>query len=284
VQTEQSRLRNRETIALQEVVLEAAQRSLGRQQTLRDEGLTNAVQFEEAEDALKVATMRLDALREEARFESQTLEFEIRDRLSRVERQRLVAEDLERRVADLTLRSPVDGLVSRLEVTDRDTVAEGQQIVTIVDLSAFEVEVPVPESYADDVAPGTPAEITYNGRVWAGQVKSIAPEVEGSRVPAIVVFNEEAPEGLKQNQRVSARLILDTRSDVLKVARGPFLEAGGGRSVYVIDDGMARLRPIEVGALSVGEVEITSGLAEGERVIISDTRTFESAETLLIRD
>lgn len=284
VQAEQVRLGNEEAIALRSVELQAARRALGRQQRLREEGLTNAVLLEEAEDAVTVAEMQLSAAREQARLDGETLGFEIRDRQSRVDRQRLVTEDLERRVEELVLRSPVAGLVSRVQVTDRDAVAESQPLVTIVDLSAFEVEVPVPEAYADDVGQGTAAEITYDGRDWPGTVRSIAPEVEGSRVPAIVIFDGEAPRGLKQNQRVSARLILDTRPDVLKVQRGPFLEAGGGRSAYVLEDGLAVLRPIEVGTLSVSEVEIVGGLELGDHIILSDTRRFDEAERILIHD
>ena len=283
-QAEQIRLRNQETIALRAVELEAARRALARQQLLRDEGLTNAVRLEEAEDLVTIAEMQLNGAREQARLETATAGFEIRDRQSRVERQRLITEELDRRVDELVVRAPVAGLVARVQVTDRDSVVPGQPLATIVDLSAFEIEVPVPEAYADDVEPGTPAEITYVNRVWPGTVKSIAPEVEGSRVAAIVVFDGEAPEGLKQNQRVSVRLVLDSRSDVLKVPRGPFLEAGGGRSAYVVEDGVAVLRPIEVGALSVSEVEIVGGLEPGDQIILSDTRRFEDAERVLIRD
>ncbi len=102
-------------------------------------------------------------------------------------------------------------------------------------------------------------------------------------MPAIVVFDGESPAGLKQNQRVSARIVMDTREDVLKVKRGPFLEAGNGRSAYVVEEGVAVLRPIEVGALSVSEIEITAGLEEGDRIIISDPGRFRNAERVLLR-
>ena len=91
------------------------------------------------------------------------------------------------------------------------------------------------------------------------------------------------PPGLKQNQRVSTRLVLETRANVLKVDRGPFVESGGGRLAYVIENGLAVARPIEIGSLSVSEVEIVSGLAAGDRIIVSDTARFEGAETVLLR-
>ncbi len=284
VQAKQSRLRNEAASALRSVELEAARKALTRQRLLEVEGLVNKVQLEAAEDGVTVAEMRLVAARNQTGFDDERFGFETRDRQARVERQRLAVEEFERQVDELTLRAPVDGLVARVEATDRDTVAQSQALVTIVDLSAFEVEVPVPEAYADDARPGTPAVITYASRQWAGSVKSIAPQIEGNRVPAIVVFDGESPNGLKQNQRVSVRLVLNTYEDVLKVPRGPFLEAGGGRAVYVLADGVAVLRTVEIGALSVAEVEILSGLTVGERIIVSDTRRFEDAERVLVRD
>ena len=283
VQARQTALQAQEEIAILEVELEAARRALGRERLLREEGLTNAVQFERAEDDVRVAEMRLESSRQSARFSGDSLELEVRDRRSRVERQRLVVQDLTRQVADLTLKAPVAGLVSRVEVDDRDSVTAGQALVTVVDLSAFEIEVPIPEAYADEVSSGTPAVITYDGRQWPGTVKSISPEVEGARVPAIVVFDGASPEGLKQNQRVSTRIVMDTRYDVLKVQRGPFVEAGGGRTAYVVEEGVATLRPIEVGALSVSEVEITAGLEVGDEIVISDPARFRDAERVLLR-
>ena len=113
---------------------------------------------------------------------------------------------------------------------------------------------------------------------------SISPEVEGSRVQAYVAFEGDSPEGIKQNQRVQVRAIFEHRPGVTKVQRGPFLEAGAGRMAYVMEDGIAVLRPIEVGAISVSEVEILGGAEIGDQIIISDTERFEGAERVLIRD
>jgi len=107
--------------------------------------------------------------------------------------------------------------------------------------------------------------------------------VRQSEVEGRVAFRGTSPANLKQNQRVSTRVILDSRPNVLKVPRGPFLESGGGRRIYVLSDGLALLREIEVGAVSVSEVEVVSGLTEGEDVILSDVTRFEGASTVLVR-
>ena len=283
IEAQRTELQNEQELALRQVELEAAQRALDRAERTRREGLLNAVEYETAQDQLRVADLRVKLASQEAGFERESLAFEVQNRESLVERQRLLMSDLERRVDELLLRSPVAGLVSRVHIQDQDAVALGTPLVTVVDLSAFEVEVAIPESYADEAAPGTPALIDYEGREWPAAVKSISPEVEGARVRAIVAFTDRAPEGLKQNQRVSTRILFETRRDVVKVPRGPFLEAGGGRLAYRIEDGIAVVTPIETGAISVSEVEILAGLEIGDRIILSETARFEGAKKILLR-
>ncbi len=180
--------------------------------------------------------------------------------------------------------APFDGLVATLSVDDRDAVIRGQPIVGVVDLTDLEVEVGIPEAAADEVAPGVHAVVSVDGVEHDGTLTRIAPEVLGGQVLGRVVFDGGVPAGLRQNQRVATRLVLDRRSAVLTVPRGPFLESGGGRSVYVVDDGLARRVPIEVGAVSVSQVEILDGLSEGDEIVLSDMTRFEGADAVLLRN
>ena len=274
---------NAQNIGLLEVEVEAARRAMERAERTRDQGLTNDVEFEQAQDNLQIATLQLDLARRQAQLQAESLEFDLQTSQLQLDRQALVVADMERQVDELALRSPVDGLVSNVAVNDQDAVNPNQAILTVVDLSAFEVEIMVAENYADEIGPGTDAAITYGSNQYPGVVKSISPEVEGARVRGRVEFVGELPAGLKQNQRVTTALVLDSRADVIKVARGPFVEAGAGRIAYVVEDGIAIQRPIEVGALSISEVEILSGLAVGDRIIVSDTTRFEGAKKVLLR-
>jgi len=281
---EQSRLQSEQRVGLLRVELEAAKRGMARAQKSRDEGILNAVEYEKAQDEVRVSELQLEVALKQADFEAESLEFEVENRDTQVEAQQLVVDEFQRLVDDLVIRSPADGIVSRVEIEDRDVVRPNQALVGVVDLSAFEVEIFVPESYADDVRLPTPAEIQFEGSVYPGEVRSLSPEVEGSRVGGSVTFVDKAPAGLKQNQRVSVRLILDSHSDVVKAPRGPFVESGGGRIAFVVEDGMATQRKIDIGAVSITEVEILSGLEPGEEIILSDMSRFEGADSIRLRD
>ncbi|WP_370308256.1 efflux RND transporter periplasmic adaptor subunit [Sinimarinibacterium flocculans] len=202
-------------------------------------------------------------------------------RLAR-DRQQLLVDELQRQVDALTLRSPVSGQVGQRMVADRATVAKDTALLTVVDLSALEVELRVPESFARDLAVGMPAQIRGNGQQWAGEIGSVAPEVVNGEVTARVRFAGETPQGLRQSQRLSVRVVLDERGDVITVARGPFVEIGRGRVAYVVDGDYAVRREIRTGASSVDKVEIVAGLQPGEQVVISGTEAFRDAERVLI--
>ena len=154
----------------------------------------------------------------------------------------------------------------------------------MVDLSAYEIEIQVPQEYGDDLALGMPAEITVAGAALTGTITANSPEVQENQVTGRVRFEEASPPGLRQNQRVSARVLFEARSNALTVRRGPFVDSGGGRVAYVVEGELARRQPIRIGAASIGEVEILEGLESGQTIVISDLGAFEGAETVLLRD
>jgi HlyD family secretion protein len=279
----QGRVKSAQSIDALTVRAEAARRTLDRTSSLAKEGALSTAEVEKAEDELALATLELDNARETAGLERETQAFESETRRQAAARQKAVVSDLERQIGELRITAPFDGLVAGVNVQDRDAVAAHQPLCTVVNLSALEVEIELAESHAAGVAPGTAVEIAYGGATFPGRVVAIAPEVVDSQVRGTVSFAGEPPAGLRQNERVSIRVLLDRRVEVVKIPRGPFLESGGGRSVYVVEGEMARRRPVEIGVAGVSEVEIVEGLAAGEKVVISDTTDFGGADTVLIR-
>jgi HlyD family secretion protein len=161
-------------------------------------------------------------------------------------------------------------------------VVANTALMTVVDLSRLEVELAMPESYAEDLGLGMSAEVRVGAVTATGKVSAISPEVVNNQVLARVRFDGEQPAGLRQNQRASARVLFEEKPDVLMLARGPFIEDQGGRYAYVMDGDIAVRRPITLGATSVSAVEIVEGLEPGERVVIAGTDNFRNAERISI--
>jgi HlyD family secretion protein len=87
---------------------------------------------------------------------------------------------------------------------------------------------------------------------------------------------------LRQNQRLSVRVLLDHRDRVLQLPRGTFVDDAGGRYAYVVRDGLAERRPIRLGAQSLSAVEVLEGLKPGDRVVISGSDLFQGAERVTL--
>jgi len=279
----QATLRSKQNVDVLTVRRGAAERALQRSQQLFDQGLLNRSDYERAQDDVEVASLELKNAKETGQLEKDTLEFELNTRRQMVARQEAVARELQRQADELLMRAPFDGMVATVSVQDRDAVAPNQPVLMLVDLSSYEVEFDLPENYAPDVLPGTRAEILYENKTYPGRVTAVSPEVRDSQVRGTLAFVGDQPPGLRQSQRVSTRLVLERKADVLKLPRGPFLESGGGRLAWVVENGVAVRRAIEVGAVSVAEVEVLRGLGAGDQVVISDTSVFEGARTVLLR-
>jgi HlyD family secretion protein len=92
-------------------------------------------------------------------YESQPKQnrFEIDSKKALFDRQQFLVEDLKRQVDELSVRSPVDGMVANLAAAEKASVAENAPLLTVVDLTAFEVEFQVADVYARDIKAGMEA-------------------------------------------------------------------------------------------------------------------------------
>ncbi|MDH3909105.1 MAG: efflux transporter periplasmic adaptor subunit, partial [Gammaproteobacteria bacterium] len=156
-------------------------------------------------------------------------------------------------------------------------------VMAVVDLSRFEIDAQVPESYADDLVAGMQAEILVAGRAFPARLVAVSPEIVGNQVASRIRFDGEMPANLRQNQRLTTRILLAEHPDVVLVQRGQFLDSGAGRIAYVVsEDRIAERRRIQTGARSLGAVEVISGLEPGDTIVISNLDPFRGADTVLL--
>jgi HlyD family secretion protein len=128
------------------------------------------------------------------------------------------------------------------------------------------------------------AEIRSGSQAFAARVRSVSPEVVEGNVATRLEFVDKRPDGLRQNQRLTARILIEERPNVLKVERGPFLETGGGNTAYFVAGGIAERRPIRTGAISLDAVEIVSGARPGDQIVVTGADSFGTAERVRIAD
>lgn len=260
----------------------SASRELQRYQRGFDGGAVPQVDLARAQDAVKRAEISLSHAQEDAGLQGAAAGLDARNKVSLAERQRAVVEELLRQIEALSIRAPFDGQVGQVFVSPRQNIADNAPVLSVVDLTRLEVEIKVPESFARDLAIGMPAQLTSNNRTVQANVAAVSPEVVNGEVSARIRFAQgQQPPELRQNQRMSARILLDTRRNVLKAERGPSLDAGAGHA-WIVRDGIASRHPVKTGAASLNAIEIRSGLEAGDQLIVSGAEDFEPDQRIRI--
>jgi HlyD family secretion protein len=285
IESRQLALEKRKAADLADVALVAANREKRRADEANELGVIPEIDFEKAQDELRNAELAYEHAVADADLFDERLAFEIKASEFDVSRQQLFLDNLRRQVDDLAIKSPVSGIVGDLLVDQKEAVSRDMPVMAVVDLSRFEIDAQIPESYADDLAIGMTAEVLVGGERYPGQVAAVSPEIVNNQVASRVRFSSDMPTNLRQNQRLTVRVLLAEHNDVMMVQRGQFLDSGGGRIAYIVtEQGMAEKRLIETGARSLGAVEIVAGLQPGDTIVISNLDAFRSAETVLLTD
>ena len=282
IQSRQQVFENQRNIDLAQVAATAAKREAKRAEVSFREHAISELDYQKAMDELQSADFNLTYAQNFALLDNERIEFEQRAQDLAYEQQKLQVEEVTRKVSELQIRSPIQGIVGSLLVEEQTFVTPGLGILTVVDLSQFELEAEVPESYAPELRPGISAEARTNDGMVKGTLVSIAPEVVDNQVKVRVRFHEQPTQNLRQNQRLSTRLILEHRENVLQVPRGQFLDSGGGVIAYKIEDNLATRERVGFGARSTNAVEILAGAEEGDRIVISGTELFHGADSVYI--
>ncbi len=278
----------KQTLQVQDVLQRAqvdektAAREVERSRKAYELGAYTELQVSRAEDAEEKARLALAEAQKDSELEPRQARFDLDSRKAQLERQQVLVDDLRRQVSALEVRAPVAGQVGQIIVADKANVAQNAPLLSVVDLSRLELETKVPESFARDLSVGMPAQISGNGAQWDGEVASVSPEVVNGEVTARVRFKGDTPAGLRQNQRLSVRVLIDHKDNALTVARGSWYDQDGGHSAYVVHDGIAQKQAVRTGEVSIDKVEILDGLQPGDRIVVSGTDSFNNQLRVII--
>jgi HlyD family secretion protein len=196
----------------------------------------------------------------------------------------------------LELRAPVAGRVLVRHFESSRVVQPGQPVLVVGDPASLEVAVDVLSSDAVRIAPGMRVElerwgspVPLGGRVRrvepVGFTKVSALGVEEQRVWVIVDFTDppERWARLGDGYRVNARFVLWEADDVLRAPTSSLFRHGEGWAVFVVADGRARLRPVEVGERGGRDTRVEAGLVAGDPVIVHPGRDLEDGRRVRVR-
>jgi membrane fusion protein (multidrug efflux system) len=184
-----------------------------------------------------------------------------------------------------TVTAPISGVIASRSIKTGNFVQINTPIMRIVDNSRLEATLNVPERELATLKAGQPVKMQVDalpGQVFEGRVDRVAPVVDAGSGTFRVISVFEGEQVLQPGMFGRFRIDYDQRADVLTIPRLALLEDEGDPMVYLVRDGLAYRTPVEPGHVDGGFVEVVSGLAVGDRVVIAGKAALRDGSTVQV--
>ncbi|MEO6080828.1 MAG: HlyD family efflux transporter periplasmic adaptor subunit [Steroidobacteraceae bacterium] len=269
---EQDRATNERLLADAEYDVIRVKRALDRREELIARQLVSVEERDKLQDELQSALRKRDlqqgsnARQEAMRVQQQP---QRKEQMAKLQESLSITHD---KLRNLTERAPVTGLLTGLDLKIGENRNRGTRLAEITPDTGFNLLATVDEYYLGRVREGQVAQIEREGKQWPVRVTRVYPQVKDGGFKVDLAFTGDTPAGLLRGQSLQGRLSLGEDKQGVVLASGPFLEGSGGDWVFVLnaDGSTAQRRRIKLGRRNAEQVEVLSGLAAGERVIVSD--------------
>jgi RND family efflux transporter MFP subunit len=189
-----------------------------------------------------------------------------------------------------TLRSPIDGVVTRLSATLGATVDGTASLVDVADPRFVDIVLAVSAGEAAELTKGASVSLTAGSAeggdsLGTGTVTNIAAAIDSAtRTVAVRVSASRTARSLRIGESVNGRIALDQRVDALLVPSAAVVPDGDEYRVFVVDTAsVAHARTVEVGARRDTRIEITSGLKAGERIVTDGAYQVDDGVHIIVK-
>ena len=183
----------------------------------------------------------------------------------------------------LTVRAPMNGVLSALPVEVGAQVQPGFNLARVADPSKLKAEIRVAETQAKDILIGQPAEIDTRNGVVAGNVVRVDPAVQNGTVTVDVhITGDLSKTGARPDLSVDGTIELERLDNVIFVGRPAFGQEKSQVGIFKLDaEGTYATRTqVKLGRSSVSTIEVISGLVPGDKVILSDMAQWDSNDRI----
>lgn len=180
--------------------------------------------------------------------------------------------------------APHDGILTYLSNSIGSTVAAGEKVAVVGDLSNFKVSADVPEGSSYKVRQGSEVIVRLGNNELRGTVANVEPQSTSGAVPFTVTLDDATNPRLRPGVRVQVYVSYGFRDDVIRIPSGNYYSGPGMYNLFVAD-GTSTLvrREVKLGDSNRQWVEVTDGLMPGDKVVTTDMEKFEKYSKLKIK-
>ena len=195
--------------------------------------------------------------------------------------------ELRVRLDNTRILAPISGLVGRRHLDNGALVNPSMPVVSLVDLSTMVMEINAPEKDLVKIRTGLEAAIVldaYPEQKFKGRVIRLSPILDpATRTGSVEIEVPNPKMMLKAEMFARVELDLGTRHNTLLVPREALVSHDQQRGVFKLQDDTARFQPVDAGITQGGEVEVISGLKEGEPVITLGVNLVKNGDKVRLR-
>jgi HlyD family secretion protein len=238
--------------------------------------------IEQAELNLKVAQLEKKQLENEIKNKQQTMQIEIKEAEIAAAIQENDLKALQRKLSLASIVATRNGVITYVNKNIGATIKEGETLTRIADLNSFKVTGSLADTYLDQLRNGMSTIVRINDTQLRGRVVNIHPSVQNGIITFDIQLDEPGNRQLRPNMKVDVFLVTATDNHVTRVANGPAFKGSPTQDIFVVRQGKAERRTVEIGLFNFDFVEIKTGLRPGETVITSNMSDYKNATELTI--
>jgi HlyD family secretion protein len=264
--------------------LTQAEKQHARNAALAKTGVIAVVTLEESQDRLAQQRQALEDEQTRAVIEMHIKRDGARQMAQAIEQLDAGLKVVNDAIEGLAVRAPIAGRLTDFRLQMGEIVKSEQRIGRIDDPSQFKLTAQIDEYFLGSVSTGKKGSVNVNGHDYAVEVSRVFPQITDGRFLIELLFTADAPPEMNPGQSAETRITLGGTSPGLILPNDAFLSDTGGAWVFVLSPNgrSAERRKIRIGRRNNSQLEVASGLAAGERVIVSTYAGFGKAERLQI--
>lgn len=276
-----TRLQQEANIADFESSYKVAQADLQMNQSLAEGGLVSKQQLLQKQAVVDQAKNRLELAKKQLASAIETANSQLAPSEAAANQAKAELEAVSRQLGDLRVKSTMAGRLQLVPVEVGASVNAGGQLARVSDPTRLKAVVRISETQTRDLAFGQLADIdTRNGHV-KGRVSRIDPASSQGTVGVDVTLEGPLPAGARPDLGIDGTIELERLTNVLYVESPAFGQENSTISLFkVLPTREAVRTPVKIGRRSVMFVEVVEGLAEGDRVVLSDMSQYDSFDRL----
>ncbi len=255
-----------------------------RNEELYEKALISDEEYRQIKDELEYQERRRELTLASHRQDSLMRQVQVEQLEASVTRMQRNLDVVRLNLENLVVKAPITGQLTSLNAEIGQSISDGQRLGQIDRFDGFKVNVPVDEHYLPRVNTGQEGTFTLSNEEYDLEINKVYPEVQNGLFEVDMVFDAEAPDGVRRGQTLRIRLQLGDLSEALLIPRGGFFQTTGGNWIFVVEGDQAVRRPIRLGRQNPQHFEVLEGLQEGDRVVTSSYDTYGDAEILILQD